>query len=124
MSFELIDEVKSGRDEKGKILTMLSFLDSRGISQEIFSVPRALATSSNAGPPETPSWLKSLLKGDGNWDLLKLEDPLTDLNALSLIHLSSHKPGVLQISLHPLVSEWMKYRADLEIRDNTSMKQS
>lgn len=116
MSFELIDEEKSRRDEKGKVLTMLSFLDFRGISLELFSIPRALAAPFDAGALETPSWLKPLLKVDGNWDLLKLEDLLTDLNALSLIHLIAHKPGALEISLHPLVSEWIKYRADLETK--------
>lgn len=40
MSFELIDEDRKSREEKGKVLTMLSFLDFRGISQEIFKVPR------------------------------------------------------------------------------------
>ncbi|KAL8859328.1 MAG: hypothetical protein Q9178_004266 [Gyalolechia marmorata] len=116
MSFELIDEEKSRKDEKGKVLTMLSFLDFRGISQEIFSIPRVLATRSNAGALDTSKWLKSLLNVDGNWDLLRLEDLLTDLKTLSLIYLTAHKPGALQISLHPLVSEWIRHRADLETR--------
>jgi hypothetical protein len=42
MSFELIDEDENDRTEKGQILTMLSFLDFRNISQEIFMIPRNL----------------------------------------------------------------------------------
>jgi hypothetical protein len=43
MSFELIDEDENDRTEKGQVLTMLSFLDFRNISQDIFKVPRHLA---------------------------------------------------------------------------------
>ncbi|KAL8729858.1 MAG: hypothetical protein Q9181_004854 [Wetmoreana brouardii] len=116
MSFDLIDEDKGNRDEKGRILTMLSFLDFRSISQEIFKVPRSLATSLNVNRLETPKWLHLILKGDGDWDLLKLEDLLTDFKDLSLIQLTAPGLGALQFSLHPLVSEWVKYRADPETR--------
>ncbi|KAL8913270.1 MAG: hypothetical protein Q9171_001917 [Xanthocarpia ochracea] len=115
MSFELIDEEKSRRDEKGKVLTMLSFLDSRGISQEIFNIPRVLATRPNAGALETSKWLKSLLNVHGNWDLLRLEDLLTDLSVLNLIQLTAHKPGAIQISLHPLISDEAKHKSATEL---------
>ena len=116
MSFKLIDEDKNSRDEKGRILTMLSFLDFRSISQEIFKVPRSLLFPMDDNALETPKWLHSLLKASGEWDLLKLEDLLTDFKDLSLLQLSASKPGALRLSLHPLISEWVKYRADLETR--------
>ena len=116
MSFELIDEDEDIRDKKGKILTMLSFLDSQNISEEIFKVPRSLVNPAVENTLETPNWLQLLLKTNGEWDLLKLEDLLTDFKDLSLLQLFASKSGTLHLSLHPLVSEWVKYRADLETK--------
>lgn len=116
MSFRLLDEDERKRDEMGKFLIMLSFLDFRNISKEIFMVPRSLVSSMNVDTQEIPGWLKILLKADGRWDLTKLEDLLTDFRSLSLIELTATSQGSLRLSLHPLVSEWIKYRADLVTR--------
>ncbi|KAL8768746.1 MAG: hypothetical protein Q9194_005629 [Teloschistes cf. exilis] len=111
MSFELIDNDKNKRDGKGKILTMLAFLDFRSISEEIFLIPRSSRYPETLGITEDPSWLRLLLRPDGEWDLLKLENLLTDFKDLSLVQLNKSFPGTLLLSLHPLVSEWVKYRA-------------
>ena len=42
---------------------------------------------------ETLKWLHLLLKTSGEWDLLKLEDLLTDFQYLSIVQLSASKPG-------------------------------
>ncbi|KAL9001420.1 MAG: hypothetical protein Q9188_005463 [Gyalolechia gomerana] len=63
-----------------------------------------------------PRWLHILLKADGEWDRIKLEELLNDFKKLSLVQLTAPKPDFLQVSLHPLVSEWIKYRTDLETR--------
>lgn len=116
MSFELIDEDENDRTEKGQVLTMLSFLDFRNISQDIFKVPRHLAFISAINDLECPQWLQLLLTSNGEWDWAKSEDLFHDFRDLSLVQLTSNGPGTLRLSMHPLVSEWIKYRADLETK--------
>jgi len=112
MSFELIDDDENERIDKGQILTMLSFLDFRNISQEIFKIPRRLAIASVEHAVDPPKWLRLLLNETGEWDWSKLEDLFLDFRDLSLIQLLPLGPGTLRLSMHPLVSEWIKHRAD------------
>lgn len=114
MSFELIDEDENERTSKGQLLTMLSFLDFRDISQEIFSVPRRLTIIPAEISVDTPEWLQNLLAENGNWNWSKLEDLFHDFRDLSLLRLTNLGTGALRLSMHPLVSEWIKYRADLK----------
>jgi hypothetical protein len=116
MSFELIDQDQNGRTEKGRILTMLSFLDFRDISQEIFKIPRRLAVIPAGAASEPPKWLKLLLTNNGEWDWSKLEDLFLDFKELSLLQLSPLGPRGFRLSMHPLVSEWIKHRANLETK--------
>ncbi|KFY82422.1 hypothetical protein V498_08591 [Pseudogymnoascus sp. VKM F-4517 (FW-2822)] len=116
MSFELLDGDENERNEKGRILTMLSFLDFRNISQEIFRVPRRLAVAPAETTIDSPKWLQLLLTDNGDWDWSKFDELCHDFKDLSLLQLSPMGPGALQLSMHPLVSEWIKHRASLETK--------
>lgn len=116
LSYDLIDDEDNGRARKGAILTMLAFLDFRSISRELFNVPRQLSTleKSKKGVLDLvePPWLREMLQNDGAWDLLKIDDLLDDFKDLSLLQISERwHQGAFKISLHPLVAEWIKYRA-------------
>lgn len=116
LSYGLIDDDDNGRTRKGAILTMLAFLDFRSISRELFNVPRQLLTieKSKEGVLDLvePPWLREMLRNDGAWDLLKIDDLLDDFKDLSLLQISERwHQGAFKISLHPLVAEWIKYRA-------------
>ncbi|CZR60294.1 uncharacterized protein PAC_10190 [Phialocephala subalpina] len=119
MSFQLIDELEEARSQKGNLLTMLSFLDFRSISQEIFEVPRDLSFLPTSGAVDgiaSPKWLQNLLAQNGDWDWLKLEDLFLDFRDLSLLQISGLGPRTLRLSMHPLVSEWIKYRSDIQTK--------
>lgn len=116
LSYGLIDADDNGRTRKGAILTMLAFLDFRSISRELFNVPRQLSTlgKSEEGVLDLvePPWLREMLRKDGAWDLLRIDDLLDDFKDLSLLQISERwHQGAFKISLHPLVAEWIKYRA-------------
>lgn len=116
LSYDLIDDDDQGRVRKGAILTMLAFLDFKSISRELFNVPRQLSThdTSKEGVLDLvePPWLREILRNDGAWDLLKIDDLLDDFKDLSLLQISERwQQGAFKISLHPLVAEWIKYRA-------------
>lgn len=116
LSYDLIDNDDDGRIKKGAILTMLAYLDFRSISSELFNVPRQLSTHENSKQGildlVEPPWLREMLRNDGAWDLLKIDDPLDDFKDLSLLQISERwHQGAFKILLHPLVAEWIKYRA-------------
>lgn len=116
LSYDLIDDDDQGRIRKGAILTMLAFLDFRSISRELFNVPRQISTHETSKEDVLdlvePPWLREVLRNDGAWDLLKIDDLLDDFKDLSLLQISERwQQGAFKISLHPLVAEWIKYRA-------------
>ncbi|KAI9715938.1 MAG: hypothetical protein M1828_000526 [Chrysothrix sp. TS-e1954] len=116
LSYELIDDDDHMRARKGAMLTMLAFLDFRSISRELFNLPRTLSSSLD---PNTdilgfvePPWLRDVLSEDGAWNVRTLDDMLDDFRDLSLLQITERqKQGAFKISLHPLVAEWMKFRA-------------
>jgi hypothetical protein len=117
MSFKPIDEDENDRMEKGQILTMLSFLDFRSISQEIYKTPRRLAYIPTSNDLEPPKWLWLFLTAKGEWDWRNFEGLSYVFEKLSLIQLSRHGiPGIISLSIHPLVSEWMKDRVEDDIQ--------
>lgn len=116
MSFELLDGDENERTEKGRILTMLSFLDFRNISQEIFRIPRRLAVTPAETTIDPPKWLQLLLTDNGEWDWTKIDELCHDFKELSLLQLSPMGSRALQLSMHPLVSEWIKHRVSLDTK--------
>lgn len=58
-----------------------------------------------------------MFETDGRWDPTKLQDVLAKLAQLSLLHTVDWKAGHYIISIHPMVSDWLKLRtstAELE----------
>ncbi|KAF4630453.1 hypothetical protein G7Y89_g7684 [Cudoniella acicularis] len=91
---------------------MLPFLGFRDIPQEIFKLPRRLAVISAGAAIDPPKWMHLLLTETGEWDWNKIEDLFLNFRDLSLLQLSPLGSGMFRLSMHPLVSEWVKYRAD------------
>ncbi|KAI9888239.1 MAG: hypothetical protein M1814_000936 [Vezdaea aestivalis] len=103
LSYDLIYGDAQYRVRKGAIFAMLAFLDFRGISREIFNNMLDLVQ---------PPWLQDLLREDGNWDFLRIDKMLDDFHDLSLVQISERaRQGAFRIALHPLVAEWIKWKA-------------
>ncbi|KFY78964.1 hypothetical protein V498_09003, partial [Pseudogymnoascus sp. VKM F-4517 (FW-2822)] len=75
-------------------------------------IPRRLAIAPAETTIDPPKWLQLLLADNGEWDWGKFDELCHDFKELSLLQLSPMGPGALQLSIHPLVSEWIKHRAD------------
>lgn len=115
LSYGLIDVEEQSRQRKGALLTMLAFLDYRSISRELFDVPRGIQNlEADRGPILElidPLWLREILRRDGNWDILQVEDRLDLFRDLSLLQiLDRSKRKAYKISFHPLVADWVRYR--------------
>jgi len=54
----------------------------------------------------------SIFKEDGHWNHLKFEDAIAKMQELSLLQFSHFDENEITISLHSMVSEWLRIRLD------------
>jgi tetratricopeptide (TPR) repeat protein len=92
------DDPKTLRD----ILTLFSFFHPLSISEKIFSCDEG---------NRIPSPM-SIFNDDGHWNHLKFEDAVLKMQDLSLIRFSHRGPSEIVVSLHSMVSEWLRMRLD------------
>lgn len=101
---------------------MLSLLDYRNISTEMFKKPRMIRD--HGSRHQDPPWVQRVLKRDGDWNIQSLDQLFYDFRDLSLLQTSEDSSGpirkdTIRISMHPLVAEWVQTRANA----NPSRKQ-
>lgn len=113
-SWQLSYNLLRPEDGKGKVsaylLNLVAFLYKQGVSEDLF-----WHQSSQLKEDEFPEWLEFFVDDDDQWDKWKFEDAVKDLRKLSLI--SSYDPKgdrIRNITLHPLVKDWIKMRLDRE----------
>jgi hypothetical protein len=83
------------------VLTLFSFFHPVSISEAVFS------SSSNV----TPSTMLILHnRGRWHWDHMKLEDAIVRMQQLSLLQFSRRNESEIVVSLHAMVSEWLRIR--------------
>ncbi|KAF8585452.1 TPR-like protein [Ramaria rubella] len=87
-------------------LTLLAFFHPQGISGSLFD--STVAIVSDQAPP-----LAQFLRA-GKWDQDTFESALVDMQNLSLIQFVRDNAGRPTITLHPLISEWLRLRLSSE----------
>jgi hypothetical protein len=92
------DDPKTLRD----ILTLFSFFHPSSISEKIFSYDEGNRTSSPM----------SIFDNDGHWNHLKFEDAILKMQDLSLVRFSHRGSNEIVLSLHLMVSEWLRMHLD------------
>jgi tetratricopeptide (TPR) repeat protein len=86
------------------VLTLFSFFHPFSISEKIFS--------SNETNPIHTSPPMSIFHDNGRWDHLKFEDAVLQMQELSLLRFSHRGANEIVVSLHSMVSEWLRMRLD------------
>src|SRR5260221_558986 len=54
----------------------------------------------------------TIFKDDGHWNHLKFEDAVVKMQELSLLQFSHNNESEIAVSLHSMVSEWLRMRLD------------
>ncbi|KIJ40799.1 hypothetical protein M422DRAFT_256222 [Sphaerobolus stellatus SS14] len=82
------------------ILTLFGFFHPQAISEKIFSV--SIEESELATSP------MSIFNDNDTWNYIKFEKIITDMHKLSLLQFHRDNSSTIMISIHPLVSEWLR----------------
>jgi len=83
-----------------KVITLFAFFNPVNIGEQLFSDGDATTSP------------MSIFKDDGHWDHLKFEDVVVKMQELSLLQFSQCNENEITVSLHSMVSEWLRMRLD------------
>jgi tetratricopeptide (TPR) repeat protein len=90
--------------ELEKVITLFAFFNPVNISEQLFS--------NDADDGNLTTSPMSIFKDDGHWNHLKFEDAVVKMQELSLLQFSQCNENEIAVSLHSLVSEWLRMRLD------------
>jgi len=99
MSLQLLG-VGEEAAELEKVITLFAFFNPVNIGERLFS--------NDADPTSSPM---SIFKDGGRWNHFKFEDAIVKMQELSLLQFSRNGGGIA-VSLHSMVSEWLRMRLD------------
>ena len=102
MSMSQYSTNQEERDQVDCMLLFLAILHHETINEQYFSHLLECMC-------KLPSWA-CRFETDGHWDGDKLQDTLAKLARLSLLQIVNWKSGHYDISIHPMVSDWLKLR--------------
>ena len=103
MSLQLLG-VDEQAAELEKVITLFAFFNPVNICERLFS------DDADDGFPTTSPM--SIFKDDGRWNHLKYEDAIVKMQELSLLQFSQCNESGITVSLHSMVSEWLRMRLD------------
>jgi tetratricopeptide (TPR) repeat protein len=103
MSLQLLG-VGEHAAELEKVLTLFAFFNPVSIRERLF------INDANDGDLTTSPM--TIFKGDGHWNHLKFEDAVVEMRDLSLLQFSHCHENEITVSLHSMVSEWLRMRLD------------
>jgi len=103
MSLQLLG-VGEQAAELERIITLFAFFNTVNISERLFS--------NDADDGDVTTSPMSIFKDDGHWDHLKFEDAIVKIQELSLLQFSHNNESEIAVSLHSMVSEWLRMRLD------------
>jgi tetratricopeptide (TPR) repeat protein len=90
------------------VLSLLSFFHPVSISENLFR-----SDVENRIRANSPM---SIFDDNGHWNHLKFEDAVLQMQDLSLLRFSYRGPNEIVVSLHSMVSEWLRMRLDEDSR--------
>ena len=102
MSMSQYSKNREERDQVDCMLLLLAILHHETINEQYFG--HLLECTC-----KLPSWARRF-ETDGHWDGDKLQNTLAKLARLSLLQIVNWKTGHYDISIHPMVSDWLKLR--------------
>ncbi|KAL8790171.1 MAG: hypothetical protein Q9195_006498 [Heterodermia aff. obscurata] len=102
MSMSQYSKNREERDQVDCMLLLLAILHHETINEQYFGHLLECMC-------KLPDWARRF-ETDGHWDGDKLQDTLAKLARLSLLQIVNWKSGHYDISIHPMVSDWLKLR--------------
>ena len=108
MSFEQLRVTEEEREWLAHLLTLGAFVDTRDISEGLFSL--------YASDTNSRKWLEYFKNGT-EWDSDKYQDSIVRLLSVSLVTSIDIMAADARFSFHPLIAEWLKLRIDDKTRD-------
>ena len=108
MSFEQLQVTDDERDSMVHLLTLGAFVNTRDISEGLFSLYAKQASR--------PKWLDYFMDGT-EWDSEKYQELIVRLLSVSLVTNIDLTATNARFSFHPLIAEWLKLRVDNKVRD-------
>ena len=102
MSMSQYSSSKEERDQVDRMLLLLAILHHETINEQYFGHLLECMC-------KLPSWA-CRFETNGHWDGVKLQDALARLARLSLLQIVNWRSGHYDISIHPMVSDWLKLR--------------
>jgi len=103
MSLQLLG-VGEQAAELEKVITLFAFFNPVNIGERLFN-----NDADDGNPTSSPM---SIFKEGGHWNHLKFEDAIVKMQELSLLQFSHCNESEIAVSLHPMVSEWLRMRLD------------
>ena len=103
MSLQLLG-VGEQAGELESVITLFSFFNPVKINERLFS------NDGDDGNVTTSPM--SIFKNGADWDHLKFEEAIVKMQELSLLQFSHNNESEIAVSLHSMVSEWLRMRLD------------
>jgi len=100
MSLQLLG-VGDEAAELEKVITLFAFFNPVNIGERLFS--------NDANPTTSPM---SIFKDNSSWNHFRFEDAIVKMRELSLLQFSHCNESEITVSLHSMVSEWLRMRLD------------
>jgi len=100
MSLQLLGVGEHATELEG-VITLFAFFNPVNIGERLFS--------NDSNPTTSPM---SIFKDDGHWNHMKFEDAVVKMQELSLLQFWYNNEGEITVSLHSMVSEWLRMRLD------------
>jgi hypothetical protein len=105
MSFDLLDVGHENQERLGDILTIFAFFHPFNISERLFS-------ASNKEDLNLANSPLTIFMERGRWNHQKFERAIIRLQEHSLLRFSLRKGDEIVVTLHSMVSEWLRVRLD------------
>ena len=83
-----------------KVVTLFAFFHYASIGEKLFST-----TTEDDDVTSSPM---SIFSDDGHWDHFKFEETVVKMQDLSLVQILWPNANEIVVSLHPMVSEWLR----------------
>jgi tetratricopeptide (TPR) repeat protein len=114
LSFQQLQEQEAPNLQKSQVLTLFAFFDCKVISERLFQSYFLRNGLNNDQEGLIQSLFGSFTGTQNEWHHQAFVQSLSDLAQMSLIQAwSRDEEGLCQLSLHPLIKDWIRLRTDI-----------